>query len=247
MKIDYTAIADDYDSFRSNSPEYLELLIQRCKIDSSSTVLDLGCGTGTAAGFIGSKTSARVIGVDASIGMLQTARSKDDSLQYINADATRLPFRGNIFNAVYSIYRLHHLPDPLPVLRECFRVLGRGQLVLVTSSHRQIESYHPKLQEFFPDYVKIDKQRFHDIPILRSALEQAGFVDISTEKSTANRVDIDHSLIQKIETKYVSTYHLIPAEKFNTGLQKLKHFVATHTGPPLHQFWNCTLITACKK
>ena len=246
MKIDYTAIADDYDSFRSNSPEYLKLLIQRCKIDSSATILDLGCGTGTAARFIGSRTSARVIGVDASIGMLQTARSKDDSFQYINADATRLPFGDGLFDAIYSIYMLHHLPDPLPALQECFRVLDRGRLVLVTSSHPQIEAYHPKLQEFFPDYVNIDKQRFHDIPVLRSVLEQAGFVDISTEESTANRVDIDQSLIQKIERKYVSTYHLIPTEKFNSGLQNLKHFVATHPGPPLHQYWNCTLLTACK-
>jgi ubiquinone/menaquinone biosynthesis C-methylase UbiE len=246
MKIDYSAIADDYDSFRSNSPEYLEILMQRCDIKPSSRVLDLGCGTGTAAGYITKSTSARVVGVDASIGMLQTARSKDDSLPYVNADAARLPFPDGSFDAIYSIYMLHHLPDPLPAVQECFRVLKRGQLVLVTSSHRQIESYHPKLQEFFPDYVGIDKQRFHDIPVLKKALKQAGFKDISTEESTTNRVDIDKSLIQKIECKYVSTYHLIPTEKFKAGLQKLKQFVATHKGPPLHQYWNCTLITARK-
>ena len=247
MKIDYSVIAGDYDRFRSNSPEYLEILMQHCNIKSSSRVLDLGSGTGTAAGFIASKTSARVVGVDASIGMLQTARSKDDSLQYVNADATRLPFPDGLFDAIYSIYMLHHLPDPLPAIRECFRVLGHGRLVLVTSSQRQIEAYHPKLQEFFPDYVKIDKQRFHDIPVLRSALEQSGFVDISTEESTAHRVDIDQSLIEKIERKYVSTYHLIPGERFNSGLEKLKQFVATHPGPPLHQYWNCTLLSARKQ
>lgn len=247
MKIDYTAIASDYDNFRSNSPEYLQILMHRCKIKPTSKVLDLGCGTGTAAGFIASKTSAHIIGVDASIGMLKTAQSKDKSIHYINAQATRLPFPDSQFDAIYSIYMLHHLPNPLPVLQECFRVLDHGQLVLVTSSHQQIESYHPKLQEFFPDYIKIDKQRFHNIPVLKKALKQAGFTNISIEEPTPVQVNIDQSLIQKIESKYVSTYHLIPTEKFNTGLKNLKQFVATHQDHPLHHHWNCTLLTACKK
>jgi len=246
MKIDYTTIADDYDRFRSNSPAYFEILIRLASITASSTALDLGCGTGTAAVFIASKTSARVVGADVSIGMLEQARTKDDSVEYVAGEASRLPFRDRVFDAIYSIYMFHHLPDPLPVIRECFRTLRRGRLVLVTSSHAQIEAYHPKLQEFFPSYVAIDQQRFHDIPLLKTAMRQVGFENICTEQPAPRRVDIDRSLIERIERKYVSTYRLMPEQEFTSGLRMLKEFVADHTGAPLYYYWNCTLISGEK-
>lgn len=69
--------------------------------------LDLGCGQGHYASLL-SDAGYSVVGVDGSIQQLLSAK---DRIQEISAaDATRLPFPDSIFDFVYSINVLHHLP-----------------------------------------------------------------------------------------------------------------------------------------
>ena len=243
--IDYSAIAHGYDRFRSNSPAYLRRIIDIGEINSTSTVLDLGCGTGTAARFIASETAAHLVGADAAIGMLQRAQIKQPDFDLVNADARWLPFEDRIFDTVYSVYMLHHIDDLERVLGECYRVLKKGRLIVVTSSHAQIEAYHPALRECFPSYVEIDKGRFPDIPVIEGAMTRVGFTDLCRESSISSRVHINHNLIKKIGHKYVSTYWLISDEEFSSGIEKLKQFVKQH-GPSHYQDWNCTILSGAK-
>lgn len=88
-------------------------LLQSLGIDRSSTVVDLGAGTGqftvaAAASF------RRVIAVDVAPVMLRTLRAKVGDAA--NVDVTQAGFLtyehpGEPVDAIYSRYALHHLPD----------------------------------------------------------------------------------------------------------------------------------------
>jgi len=49
------------------------------------------------------------------------------------ADAQLLPFRGNVFDEMYSAHVIEHLEDPQQFLREIARVLKRGGMITVVT------------------------------------------------------------------------------------------------------------------
>ena len=93
-------------------------------------VLDLCCGTGDIAmGF--ARRGARVTGVDFTEEMLRVAagrcgREKVSRVQWVRADALRLPFGENSFDVVSVGYGLRNLADIGEGLREILRVLRPG-------------------------------------------------------------------------------------------------------------------------
>lgn len=83
-------------------------------------VLDLGCATG-AAGSALKEQGHKVVGVDLTVSCLVTAEPRMDAV--VRADATHLPFRDGVFDAIVARGTLHHVDTPELVLRECRRVL----------------------------------------------------------------------------------------------------------------------------
>lgn len=109
-------------------------------------VLDVGCGTGYLSsrlgrivapegGVGGQAHQGSVVGVDASAGMLEQARSttQSDACEYVVGAAERLEFEDGSFDVVTSGLMLHHLPRELRVqaLREMHRVLRPGGQLLI--------------------------------------------------------------------------------------------------------------------
>ena len=81
----------------------------------SSTVVDLGCGTGTFALAVAGRC-ARVVAVDVSGVMLDRLRARVDAGQAGNVEPVRAGFlsyehRGDPADVVYSRNALHQLPD----------------------------------------------------------------------------------------------------------------------------------------
>ena len=68
-------------------------------------ILDLGCGTGQLTGAI-AESGARVIGLDNSVQMIETARSNYPDIQFVTADAADFSFP-EPFDAVFSNAALH--------------------------------------------------------------------------------------------------------------------------------------------
>ncbi len=103
----------------------------------ATSVLDLGCGTGTAARAIASRlTSASVTGVDLSPYMVFAARLKAKSLSnvtFIHANAEALPFDDDSFDAVTASLLFHETPlhAALNIMKEARRVLKPGGAFIV--------------------------------------------------------------------------------------------------------------------
>lgn len=103
-----------------------------------STVLDCPCGTGRFIPLITGK-GFHYTGADISDAMMEEARKIAPSapIEFVKADAEKLPFADNSFDCVIVWRLLQHIVDPvirLQILREAARVSRRKVL---------ISFYHP--------------------------------------------------------------------------------------------------------
>jgi ubiquinone/menaquinone biosynthesis C-methylase UbiE len=106
------------------------------------SVLDAGCGAGEVCaelrGIVGS--DGRVVGVDASATMIDTARIRITDVEFDVADVCALPFDDATFDAVRSERVLQHVDDPRLAVREMARVVRPGGRVLLTDpDHHQAD------------------------------------------------------------------------------------------------------------
>lgn len=135
-------------------------------------VLDLACGTGRYARLASLAGARRVVGLDASTGMLMRAAVKER----VRGDLTSLPFRSGSFDVVISGLALGHAADLFACLAEIARVLRPGGSLLYSD-------FHPEATRlgFRRGFRAADGQRFelppdgYSVAQHRSALVAAGF------------------------------------------------------------------------
>lgn len=245
-KVQYTDISKTYDKHRFYSEDDIKTIIDFSGIKPGVDVLDLGCGTGNVASGLKKVIDINVVGIDISLPMLAVARNK--SLDTVCADASRyhLPFRDGSFDAVIGGYVIHQIGNLESLFPECYRILRSGNIVLLTSSHRQIEHQHPVIKQFFPGLIDIDKARFPDIPVVVRQLNAAGFTDTGHEVIGIEKIPLDDTYLEKVKGKYVSTYHLLPHREFEAGVANLETYI-NNLRQPEYREWRGTLIYARKQ
>src|SRR4029077_20427936 len=85
-------------------------------------VLDRGCGPGDLSAALG-RRGVRVVGLDASAGMLAAAAGRDiRGVDLVRGSAFGLPFRDGAFGAVASAFVLRNLDDLPSAFAEMSRV-----------------------------------------------------------------------------------------------------------------------------
>jgi ubiquinone/menaquinone biosynthesis C-methylase UbiE len=133
-------VASEWDSMRLAwyDERVIEELARRVQLKRSSTVLDVGTGTGFVAAGLAPRV-ARVVAVDHSPAMLEMANHNLRELGIANvalrdADIGRLPLPADSVDAAVANMVLHHVEDPAAVLREMVRVTRPGGWVAVTDA-----------------------------------------------------------------------------------------------------------------
>jgi ubiquinone/menaquinone biosynthesis C-methylase UbiE len=126
---DYARQAERYDETRAASPSVLAALREALAGAPGTSLADIGGGTGNYALALIQEGWEPVV-VDRSPDMLRQAAAK--GLRTVQADAQRLPFEDERFDAVTMISMLHHVEDRGAALAQATRVLRRrGRLVLL--------------------------------------------------------------------------------------------------------------------
>src|SRR6476619_1340403 len=98
-------------------------------------VLDLADGTGTSSEPF-ERAGARVVPADFSLGMLRVGKDRRPDLGFTAADALRLPFADDSFDAVTLSFGLRNVADTDAALAELLRVTRPGgRLVVCEFSH----------------------------------------------------------------------------------------------------------------
>jgi ubiquinone/menaquinone biosynthesis C-methylase UbiE len=121
--------------FQDVLQEYLDAM----DIDSASTVLDMGCGTGVAARSTArrAKFSGRVVGIDLSPYLVKAAKRLADEeglsgrVEFRSGDTRSLDTPDGEFDAVVAQTLVSHVEEPLAMLMEAKRVVKPGGLIAI--------------------------------------------------------------------------------------------------------------------
>lgn len=108
----------------------LQQLLERV-ITPSMSVLDVGCGDGSAYQQIVTNRASSYTGVDISDTAVKEAKKRGLRALTIK-DASDLPFETATFDCVLAFEVLEHLFDPASALREMKRTLKPGGLLVAT-------------------------------------------------------------------------------------------------------------------
>jgi SAM-dependent methyltransferase len=107
-----------------------------------SLVLDLGCGTGAYLPWFSARTPSVIVGVDWSLEALRLAHTRGCAMA-VCADATRLPFKPEIFDAAYSVDMLGHVLHIPAVLDELLRTVRPGARIAMHSECSDAQAHWP--------------------------------------------------------------------------------------------------------
>ena len=95
-----------------------------------TTILEVGCATGSLSEYMVAR-GYDVTGVDASSTMIAAAKSSKHNAEYHVANANKLPFEDNVFDAVVSASLINIIPDKRKALAEMARVCKPGGIISV--------------------------------------------------------------------------------------------------------------------
>jgi 2-polyprenyl-6-hydroxyphenyl methylase/3-demethylubiquinone-9 3-methyltransferase len=127
---------------KTKSPWILEKLKRHGLLDSSTQVLDVGCG----AGFLSNELALHhlnVTGVDLSEDSIRVAQKFDStkSVKYLAADAYNLPFADQSFDVLTAMDFLEHVDQPAKAIQEFSRVLKPGGIFIFHTFNRNFLAY----------------------------------------------------------------------------------------------------------
>ena len=98
-------------------------------VEPGARVLDIGGGSGVYASAIVRAAPVSVVGLDISSSMIEQRQADPLLTENVVGDMEALPFQDAGFDGAMFVACLHHVPDPLPALREARRVLRPGGTV----------------------------------------------------------------------------------------------------------------------
>ncbi|XP_048232776.1 2-phytyl-1,4-beta-naphthoquinone methyltransferase, chloroplastic isoform X2 [Ricinus communis] len=129
------------------------------------SVLDLCCGSGDLAFILSEKVGSigKVTGVDFSKEQLLIASSRQQllsrdcykNIEWIEGDATDLPFFDCHFDAITMGYGLRNVIDKRKAMQEMFRVLKPGAKASVLDFNKSNQPFVASFQEWMIDNVVV--------------------------------------------------------------------------------------------
>ena len=98
-------------------------------------ILDIAAGTGTSSMAL-MVPGAKIVAADFSKGMLEEGKRRYPELEFVFADAMKLPFADSEFDVVTMSFGLRNVSERAVALKEFYRVLKpSGRLVICEFSH----------------------------------------------------------------------------------------------------------------
>jgi trans-aconitate 2-methyltransferase len=164
-------------------------VLERLSPRAGERILDIGCGTGRLTSEIMRRAGATtVVGTDLSGAMVTEAHARySGGIEFAQADATRLPFPDETFDAVFSTATFHWIKDHDRLFVEIHRVLTPGgRLVSQCGGGPNLQELYrraqhsrtsPPYRQYFEGWG--DPWNFASPEETENRLAHAGFQDIT--------------------------------------------------------------------
>jgi demethylmenaquinone methyltransferase/2-methoxy-6-polyprenyl-1,4-benzoquinol methylase len=160
-------------------------------------VLDAACGTGDLAIADLKAGAGKVTGLDFSAKMLERARAKSTTIEWLQGDMLALPFADETFDAAtvgFGVRNVENLELGLSELRRVLRPGGRLAILEITQPRGPLRPFYslwfdrivPLLGKVLPGgdaytYLPASVKRFPTAERLAELLREAGFADVRFE------------------------------------------------------------------
>ena len=112
-------------------------------------VLDAGCGSGYSTKLIQQFSPAELVGFDLMPSQIEKAKQKYSELDFFVGNVLDTQLDSNKFDAIFVFGILHHIPTWKDAIRELYRVLKPGGVLLV-------EDLNKDASHFLATYMKLD-------------------------------------------------------------------------------------------
>lgn len=187
----YDLIASQYAKKHWHTGERFNRLYSNMSkiLGKGSLILDAGCGPGRDSLYF-LRHGYRVIGVDASDGMIKEAKKRVPAVNFLKMDLEKLRFKKNTFDGIWAIASVLHVRRSKisEVLVGFHRILKDGGIVFISVKRGfgdQIKSYPDGFKKYFAYYTKKE---------LTELLRSAGFREIRSflDKDEKGTVWIDY-------------------------------------------------------
>jgi ubiquinone/menaquinone biosynthesis C-methylase UbiE len=125
---DWVKVADDFRGLEAILHRWREKSLLKLwqKYHRGEKLLDAGCGTGLMLRHF-PKAS---IGLDINPRNLKKAKIHAPQAKLVLGDIEKIPFKNNSFSTIVCTEVLEHLPKPEVAIKEIFRVLEKGGLLI---------------------------------------------------------------------------------------------------------------------
>jgi SAM-dependent methyltransferase len=231
---DYSRQAERYDETRSASPSVLRALREALRGAPGRRLADIGGGTGNYALALHREGWESVV-VDRSAEMLACAAAK--RLQTVQADAQRLPFKDETFDAVTMISMLHHVEDRGAALAEARRILEpQGRLVLKGYTREDVATlwildYFPSSRRWIEATHPSQPWILEELPGARLfTVELEDVVDASLEALSSDPERMLEAA-ERGQTSYFERMRRDHPGELRTGLARLREDIAAGRAP----------------
>ena len=224
LKTDYAEVSKVYDTNKSRTEfpkdEDIEKLLQK---NVNITVLDLACGTGnyllSQQKYYKDK-NIRWIGIDLSIDMLNIAKTKDITAEFINSNAETFNLGEETVDLAVCNFAFHHFENKQKSLSKIYTVLKNGGVL----KFKNIEPECMKewwVYKYCPETFYEDMFRFWPKDLMIYELGKNNFINIMVKREYYERTRPIKELVENYERRDTSQLAMIENDIYKKGMKRI--------------------------